>query len=477
MIFKLALRSLLAHKVRTAVLSCGFGFGVSVMATLLGVGEVILDQARSPALKGGGDVIIAGPSGRLGSARFVLESVLGTSPLKERVAVAAPTLRGPVYLVRDGRVVAVRAKAGIPSLERALGDPETSSVSAWEDAPGDAVWSAIDPASVLRSMDVFHEIPNVPARAGSWAEWLYFNGRSGDTRFYLTFFVGPVRPTGRRAAGVRLQLDLGGERRSYSDGEEIDPATVLAAAPDLTIGDSRVRLEGLRYRLTLALPQDRSSGRAARPSSVTGELFLDAVPGRSLPPLTIRGTGGWLSGYTVPVMSGRLGGFLAVGGERINLDGGTGYHDHNWGFWEGVTWQWGQVQHGDLSFVYGRVHPPEDAADPERTPGFLAALGPDGPVGFATEVSIQETSDPTTRRPRRVVVHGRGPAVDLTLDLDVDDAVVTRMTPGGFGGGMDFFQLRARYRVAGVAGGRRIDFEAPGSAETFRGRKPLRRIP
>jgi len=31
----------------------GFGLGVSVMATLLGVGEVVLDQARSPALSGG----------------------------------------------------------------------------------------------------------------------------------------------------------------------------------------------------------------------------------------------------------------------------------------------------------------------------------------------------------------------------------------------------------------------------------------
>ena len=71
-------------------------------------------------------------------------------------------------------------------------------------------------------------------------------------------------------------------------------------------------------------------------------------------------------------------------GAAAALDGGVGYHDHNWGFWEGVSWRWGQVQHGDLSIVYGRVHPPADVADPERIPGFLAAIGPDGPIGYAS---------------------------------------------------------------------------------------------
>ena len=52
-----------------------------------------------------------------------------------------------------------------------------------------------------------------------------------------------------------------------------------------------------------------------------------------------------------------------------------------------------------LSFVYGRVCPPADAADPTRIPGFLAALGPDGPVGYATDVTIEETSDPATVPP------------------------------------------------------------------------------
>lgn len=52
MILRLALRSLATRPVRTAVLACGFGFGIAVMAALLGVGDVILEQAHSPALEG-----------------------------------------------------------------------------------------------------------------------------------------------------------------------------------------------------------------------------------------------------------------------------------------------------------------------------------------------------------------------------------------------------------------------------------------
>ena len=58
MIGRLALRSLTAHPVRSAVLASGFGVGVSVMAILLGVADVVLTQARSSDLVGGGDVVI-----------------------------------------------------------------------------------------------------------------------------------------------------------------------------------------------------------------------------------------------------------------------------------------------------------------------------------------------------------------------------------------------------------------------------------
>jgi hypothetical protein len=154
----------------------------------------------------------------------------------------------------------------------------------------------------------------------------------------------------------------------------------------------------------------------------------------------------------------------------VSFDGGTGYHDHNWGFWKGVSWQWGQVQHGDLSLVYGRVFPPPEAADPERLPGFLALIGPDGPLGYTNDVTITEGND-ADGRPQTISVVARGSGIELRSSFAVGSSVVTRS--GGAStlpSGLDFFQLRGTYTVDGRAGNRDVSFSAPGSAETFRGK-------
>jgi len=171
MTFRLALRSLAARPVRSAVLSCGFGLGIAVAASLLGIGEVILEQARAPELTGGGDLMVSGSAGRVDNVRFLTASVLTAPPFAGRVAVASPSSRTTLYLVRPGGTEKVYARAGIPSLERGLGDPETSLVAAWQDTRADRAWVAPDPGELLRGMDRFHEIPAVPARADSWAEW------------------------------------------------------------------------------------------------------------------------------------------------------------------------------------------------------------------------------------------------------------------------------------------------------------------
>lgn len=462
MILRLAMRSLAARPLRSAVLAGGFGLGVAVMAALLGIGRVILEQARDPALAGGGDVAIGGTAGRLGSPRFILSDVLGAGPLAASVAAAAPTRRGTLYLIDDAGAVPVRATGSIPSLDRALGDSETAGVAAWRDTAADHAWATPDPAAVLRAIDGFHAIPDVPARAASWAEWLYFNGRAGDTRFYLTFLAGPETTPGTRTLGVRLQLERDGRMTFYSDSVEVAAATLLREAPDLTAGPNQVRLDGRDYRITLDLPAEDGSGR------VSGTLIVHASPGRSFAPIVMRGAGGWLSGYVVPVMSGGLDGTLQAGGAVIDLTNGTAYHDHNWGFWEGVRWQWGQVQGESLSFVYGRVFPPADAADASRLPGFLVAIGPDGPIGYATSVTIEETDRPGASVPSRIVVRGRSETLDLTLDIAVGQETSTRMGERSFGDGMTFLQMRVTYHVSGRVAGRPVDFTAPGSAETFR---------
>jgi hypothetical protein len=458
MIGRLALRSLTTHPVRSAVLSAGFGIGVGVMAILLGVAGIVLEQAQSPALAGGGDVTIklslAAP------ARLLLSGTLQADALRRRIRAAGASHSSDLYLLHGGRAIRVDAHGGIPSLERAVGDPESLQVDAWRDTEGDAAWTHESPERVLRQIDRFHGVPDAPAWSSSWAEWLYFNGRSGNARFYLTFLAGPRTPRDTRVAGVRLQIERNGVMETFSAATEATNADV-DRAPDLTIGASTVRLEGMRYHVHIDLTD-------ARQRRAVGDFTLEASPGKLVPPIEVSGARGWRTGYVVPVMSGTLDGTLSIDGEPISLTGGTGYHDHNWGFWQGVSWQWGQAQQGDLSLIFGRVFPPRDAADPDTIPGFVGALGPDGPLGYATDVRITETND-ERGQPRRIAVRARSSSLELDLTFDVMSTETTRMTNGVLADGLSFLQMRGNYTVTGRAGAREIMFSAPGSAETFRG--------
>jgi hypothetical protein len=458
MIGRLAVRSLTAHPVRSAVLAAGFGVGVAVMAILLGVADVVLNQARSSDLVGGGDVVISLDPAV--PARMVIAGTLQSDRLRDRVRAAGPSHTSSLYLVRpDGGTVQVSAHGGIPSAEKAMGDPEVASSSAWRDTPEDVAWTQTSPEAVLRQIDRFHPVPNAPMWQDSWAEWLYFNGRARDARFYLTFMVGPPQTDGSRTAGVRLQLDRGGRVENFTTSAHLDESDVLRA-PELTIGDNRVRLDGLQYVIDLDLRGE--GGAVAR-----GHLRIEASPGRLVPPIEIGGAHGWKTGYVVPVMSGQLNGALDVRGEPVSFDGGAGYHDHNWGFWRGVSWQWGQAQQGDLSLIYGRVFPPRDAADPDRIRGFVGALGPDGPLGYATNVTISETNN-QQGQPGTINIVGRSRLLDVHMRFDVGSVVTTPMAQGALSSGMNFLQMRGQYSVSGTAGDRDINFTAPGSAETFR---------
>ncbi|MDA1184153.1 MAG: hypothetical protein O2930_05850 [Acidobacteria bacterium] len=461
MIGRLAIRSLTAHPVRSAVLAAGFGVGVAVMAILLGVAEIILEQSRAPALIGGGDVLI-----RLAPevpGRLVMSGALQNDSLRSQIETASPSHTAALSMIHHGREIPVDARGGIPSLERRVGDPETASVSAWQDTEEDITWTQDTPEEVLRHIDRFHSIPDTPAWSDSWAEWLYFNGRAGDARFYLTFLVGPATDDGRRSAGVRLQLNRGGLLETFAESHTITNAEAMLA-PDLTLGASSVRLVGMQYRVHLDLP-----GQGGR--RVRGDLTIEASAGRLVPPLEITGARGWLSGYVVPVMSGQLDGMLDVDGDIVSFAEGSGYHDHNWGFWEGVSWQWGQVQHGDLSILFGRVFPPSEAADPDRVPGFVGVVGPDGPLTYTDNVTITETNDARGQPRSLVVTARRGLDFEIEIAFDVESAITTEA--GGsrlLADSLDFFQLNGTYSVMGHIGDQTLAFTAPGSAETFRGR-------
>jgi hypothetical protein len=120
-----------------------------------------------------------------------------------------------------------------------------------------------------------------------------------------------------------------------------------------------------------------------------------------------------------------------------------------------------------VSLLYGRVFAPPDAADPERIPGFVGILGPDGPLGYATTVRIDEDND-RNGRPQRISITARSASLDINARFDVGSVVTTRSQQGPLANQVDFLQLRGQYTVDGTAGTRTIHFTAPGAAETFR---------
>ena len=344
----------------------------------------------------------------------MLSGGLQADDVRSRIRVASPSHTEPLYLLHDGRTIRVRARGGIPSLERAIGDRETAGVPAWRDLPADTAWAHNTPEKVLKHLDRFSGIPDAPAWERSWAEWLYFNGRGR-----MRASISPSSSVHRSAKTEGTQACGSARSRARSETtNESHPITngAALAAPDLTIGASFVRLEGMQYRIHLDL---RGTNGRRWSGSHSG-----ASPGRLFPRAEFTGARGWLTGYVVPVMSGTLNGTLDVNGERISLDGGAGYHDHNWGFWQGVSWRWGQVQHGDLSFLYGRIFPPREAADPERLPGFLGVVGPGGPLAYTTDVTITETND-ARGRPLTITINGSGNNLDLQLRFEVE-SMVTR---------------------------------------------------
>ena len=115
----------------------------------------------------------------------------------------------------------------------------------------------------------------------------------------------------------------------------------------------------------------------------------------------------------------------------------------------------------------GEDVPPREAADPDRIPGFLGVLGPDGPLGYATNVRINERND-ASGKPTQISIAGAGPGLDVTVRFDVASTVVSQRTQAG---GLDFLQMRGSYTVDGRAGGKPLQFIAAGAAETFRGNR------
>lgn len=478
MLITLAFRHLLVRRVRSLFLLLGFSLGVGVMIVLLSVGEAMLDQSRDVSLIGGGELTVlpwgidieamrtGGAGGMffgIDRARFLTRQALGGPRHRTQVQAVSPVIEGKLlYLSRGGRVVAVRAGAEIPSRARGVGSAIAVVSGRWEDSDTDLAYIAPTAQQLYDELDHFH----LPPRPDSmWAEWHYFNlAITPDEWWYITYLVDGEVASGEwggRLLITRRRPD--GKYERFSARAPADRVEFDTAGADVTIGRSSVRQRSGIYTLLAA-----AGGTAG---VVRMEITLAPAPNRYFPPVELRDDA-FLSGYVVPALSATASGKLCRGGSCRSFTDVPAYHDHNWGVWRDVTWEWGSGQGSNLNLLYGGVYGPQ--AEREGTlssPFFLAlvdSLGVKQVLRFSTiryQGAQPAAGSARTRAPTRFSLVSIRDADSVHLDVRVTDALATEMAAGEFR--RAFLQMRGRFRLAGRLAGESVADSGSGFFETY----------
>lgn len=467
-----AVRVLAGRPIRTAVLLLGYGVGVAVMVALLAVGEGLLAQAQDKDLTSGGDAVVlplgldpqvlkvGGVTGMflsIPNARYVAAQILLGPRYAGEITAVSPELVDKLVYVTSGALggtnaIPARASAAVPSMAQRTGSILALPEAAWTDAPADLAWSHPTLAALLPSIDRFH-VPERGTSGGFWAEWWYFNFATADGAYgYLSFIAG----AGREATIALTVVDRQGQVVRWLDRQAAGALPFDGRA--FVAGPHAITLAAGRYRIRLNSP------------TVRADLIVTPEGGAYFPPAEWQ-SGRLRSGYVVPVLRAAVSGTLRTG-PRVWQVAGTAYHDHNWGLWERVTWEWQAAHTLDHALLAGLIRHPA-LRDPQMfvalyrlsgpRPGLLSVLAAGSPRREAWRIERGPSGRPL-RVPGRLVYRARNDAGD-TADVEF----TTRSVVASPAAGEIFLQLRGAYHVRAVVRGRAVGFDTTGFAETFVG--------
>ncbi|HEX7980296.1 MAG TPA: hypothetical protein VF461_16920 [Gemmatimonadaceae bacterium] len=433
MIRLLAVRHLTLKPWRSVFLLLGFSMGVAVMIVLLSIGEALLDQSRDERLVGGGSVTVLPEgvdvevlkTGGLGGmffsidhARFIYRQLLAAPRLHDDVAAVSPQVEGKLLYFRtaDGVERTVRASADVPSLTAAVGAAPTLLAGAWTDDSLDRRWRSPTAAELRHDIDHFHLPPAEAKGDPSWAEWHYFNVITPDRQkwaFITYMLAGAVGDSAGKWGGQLLVTlhEQGRPARRFTSTVPARDVRFSTTDADLRIGEARVDvLADGRYALR-GTAREEGSG-----TPVTVDLVVAPAEGAYFPGASL--TSGVVSGYVVPGLRADATGSICVGGSCTRYDNAQAYHDHNWGVWRGVTWQWGAARAGDYTFLYGRV---ESADSATTTPSLVVYLvDRQGFLALFRPRDIRYVDGRTTRVDGRTI---RTPSSAEMIDVRGDDTL------------------------------------------------------
>lgn len=441
MIARLVLSELRHRPGRVLFLLVGYAFGVAVMVVLLSVGEAMLSQARDRSLVGGGDVLLV-PTGispemiraggatslflRISQARFVQRQVLESPRGREDfgIVAASPIIDGRLIEVSRGDVTARAIASGeIPSRAAAAGASPHLLAGQWSDSEADQAWASPTRDELLHEIDAFHMPYGSAVGDSSWGEWHYFNVVLDDDRWlYLTFLLGGRVGTEGEWGG-RLMLTLRDPTTGYRNlSRDISPSSIRfdTLSADLTLDDNAfVRIENGSYRIRAAV------------GGADVDLEVRPLPNRFFPPAALGGPE-TVSGYAVPAIAARAQGRVClptVGGTRCeDVSDARAYHDHNWGVWQDVAWDWGAASDDQVSLLYGAVRGP---GVPEQGL-FVYLVDSRGVRGLYRPSSIERSGSRTISTPAGDVdvpttLRFRDARRGLEVTIDLEDHQVTDM--------------------------------------------------
>jgi len=295
---------------------------------------------------------------------------------------------------------------------------------------------------------------------------------------FISFIVGGAVPTGQWGGQVLVSThEQGGAARRFVATVPASRVRFSTSRADVAFGNSNVSvLADGRYAIRARGKEEGGT------STIDVNLVVAPAPGAYFPGAALS-SGETISGYVVPGLRADATGSICIDGRCDEYQRAQSYHDHNWGVWRGVTWEWGAARAGSYTLLYGRVQPADSAAVSQ--PLFVYVVDS---LGFRALFRPREIRYEDTRTLRvggkTIRVPGRGTMVDvrgddtLRIDLEIEDATATDTGRPAVERGETlagrrlskpyFVQMKGMMRIAGRLSGKPISGDGAGFFETYR---------